>query len=209
MSLTATRSSPSASSRIFSAARPILPRPLIATVAMSLRVSSTIADQLRENDSVVVLGVAGGVDDRERATPRAAAQLLDLFAVRRELVAVARAELREPLGHVVEPLAQLVAGRQLARPRVQAGTRLRESARPDMVDQHAVPVTGVGLVIDALCANVDRHRYSPGTWSKLTPDTTPPSASTWVGRIRARRKTRALRAIHRVRPQRPRADSAG
>src|SRR5438045_4045101 len=39
MSLTATRSSPSASSTIFSAARPIRPRPLIPTVGTSLTTS--------------------------------------------------------------------------------------------------------------------------------------------------------------------------
>src|SRR4051794_12978455 len=128
----------------------------------AMELASAVPDQLRQHESVVVLGVAGGVHDRQRSLTRAAAQPLDLLAVCGELVAVARAELREALGHVVKPLAQLVAGRQLARPFVQLGAFAGDAARPDVVDQHPVAVAGVRVLVGALDAHVDRHGYAPG-----------------------------------------------
>src|SRR4051812_3298813 len=124
--------------------------------------ASAIPDELCQHDRVVVLGVAGGVDDGDRPLLRAAAQVLDVLTACRELVAVARAELREALGNMVEPFAQLVAGRQLARPLVQVCALARDATRPDVVDQHPVAVAGVRVVVGALGAHVDGHRYCPG-----------------------------------------------
>jgi hypothetical protein len=51
-----------------------------------------------------------------------------------ELLAITRAKLVEAFGNVIEPAADLVAGRQLTRPFIQAGALARDPRRPDMVD---------------------------------------------------------------------------
>jgi hypothetical protein len=67
-----------------------------------------------------VLAVAGGVDDGQRPVGRASTQFVEALGVLGELFAVAPAKLGEACGVVVEPLAQLVGGCELARPLVEA-----------------------------------------------------------------------------------------
>src|SRR5437764_9756012 len=86
------------------------------------RCASTIANQLREDHCVVVLSVAGCVHDRERAISRAGSEFLDAVGVSGELRSVTRTELIEPLGHMVEPSAQLIAWGQLACPVIELGS---------------------------------------------------------------------------------------
>src|SRR6185503_8602761 len=85
------------------------------------------------------------------------AELGDELGLGCELVAVASAELLEALGDVVEPLAQLVARRELAPPFVKLRRLTGNTPRPDVVDQHAVAVTRLGRVVDALGAHVSAH----------------------------------------------------
>jgi len=88
-----------------------------------------------------------------------------------QLVAVARAKLLEPLGDVVEPASQLVAGCQLARPLVQLGALARDPTRPDVVDQDAIAVARLDRVIDAFGAHVNGHRRSrPGMCDDAAPE---------------------------------------
>src|ERR1035437_687570 len=119
--------------------------------------ASAIAHQLSDDDSVVVLLVAGGVHDRYRPLLRAGAQLVDLVRTVGKLGAVTTAELVKPLRNMVKPLAQHIAGRQLARPLVQPRAFSGDAAGPDVVDQHPVAVTGFGLVVDPLRAHVESH----------------------------------------------------
>src|SRR4051794_30177897 len=84
---------------------------------------SAIAEQLRKHDSVVVLAIARGVDDRHRAVSRTAPQLLEAGGLVVELVAVTGAKAVESLGNVIEPATQPVARCQLACPVVQLGAR--------------------------------------------------------------------------------------
>ena len=76
----------------------------------------------------------------------------------RELAAVTGSEFREARWDVVEPLAQLVARRQLARPRVEAGPLARDAAWPRMVDQDPIAVTALGFLVDPLGTDIERHR---------------------------------------------------
>src|SRR5215217_8258010 len=110
---------------------------------------STIAQQLGEDDSIVVLPVASGVQNRQRPFPSPAPQPRKPVALGVQLVAVARAKLIETLRNMIEPAAQLVAGSQIARPFVQARVLARDPARPDMVDQHAVAVVPSWRVVNA------------------------------------------------------------
>ena len=87
----------------------------------------------------------------------AAPQVVDAFGPGGELLAIPGAELAEALGNVIEPLAQLVARRQVASPLVQARALARDTARPDVVDQHTLTVAWVGRVVHALRAHVERH----------------------------------------------------
>jgi hypothetical protein len=80
-----------------------------------------------------VLLVAGGVHDRHRPLLRAGAQLVDLVRTVGELGAVTTAELVKPLRNMVKPLAQLIAGRELARPLVQPRAFSGDAAGPDVV----------------------------------------------------------------------------
>lgn len=91
----------------------------------------SIAQQLGEHDGVVVLAVTGGVDDGERGAPGATSQLVATLRTGGELVAIAGAKLVEALGNVIEPAASLVAGRQLARPLIDAGALVRDPSRPE------------------------------------------------------------------------------
>ena len=53
-----------------------------------------------------------------------------------------------------EPSAQFVAGRQLARPLIQARALARDTARPDMVDEDPVTVVVANRVVDAFDAYI-------------------------------------------------------
>ena len=92
----------------------------------------------------------GGVDERQGPLARAPAQLAQLRLLRRQLAAVATAELGEAGRVVAEPLPQLGARRELARPLVEAGVLARDAARPEPVDQHAVAVGGGRRLVGAL-----------------------------------------------------------
>lgn len=61
-------------------------------------------------------------------------EIVDPFTVPGELVDGAGTELREALGNMVKPPAELVAGSQLPRPLVKRSALLGYTARPDVVD---------------------------------------------------------------------------
>jgi hypothetical protein len=79
---------------------------------------SAIAQQLAEHGGVVVVPIAGGVDDHQRTLLGTDAQLVDLIGTVGELGAVASTKLVKVLRHMVEPPAQPVAGSQLTYPLV-------------------------------------------------------------------------------------------
>src|SRR5262249_10072211 len=85
--------------------------------------------------------------------------LFHLRASFAQLLAIARAELLEALGLVVEPLAQLAAGRQLAGPIVELGPLAGDPARPQPVDEHAIAIAALHRGIDALAG--DAHLVAP------------------------------------------------
>src|SRR5947208_2014417 len=111
--------------------------------------ASTIPQQLRENDPVVVLPVASGVEDRDRPFPCDPAEILDPLTVLAQLVAIAGAKCGEAGRDVVERPPELVAWSQLTRPLVEGRALARDTARPDVVDQHAIAVGCVNRVVDA------------------------------------------------------------
>src|SRR4051812_2954639 len=122
----------------------------------SARVSGIrIADQLGDDDRVVVLLIACGVDDRDGTAPCATSQLEDVIAPVGELATVSRAKLIEPGGVMGEPAAKVVARRELARPLVEARALARDATWPHVVDEDAVAVARIGVVVDALDAHVD------------------------------------------------------
>src|SRR5215211_972373 len=133
-------------------------------------VVSTVTEQFAGHRGVVVLAVAGGIDDRQRTAGSAGPQLGEAFGSVGELVAVARAKLGEAGGNVVEPLAQLVAGCQVARPVVEARAFARDAAWPYVIDQHPVAVVRLGRVVDALGSHVRRHR---GLLARVGDDASP------------------------------------
>jgi hypothetical protein len=78
-------------------------------------------EELGDDDRVVVLLVAGGVENRHPAAPGASAQVVEEVLMGGQLAPVPGPELRKALRAVIEPLAQLGAGRQLLRPGVELG----------------------------------------------------------------------------------------
>src|SRR4051812_24366861 len=78
------------------------------------------ANQLRDHDRVVVLRVPRCIEDRDR-TIRGAFRQLDQNLAAAELVAIARAELRELRRIVREPPTKVIARGQTARPLVELG----------------------------------------------------------------------------------------
>src|SRR3954451_21713250 len=116
---------------------------------------SCIAHDVCDDDSVVVLLVACGVDDRDGPAPCATSQFEDVIAPVDELATVSRAKLIEPGGVMGKPAAQLVARRELTRPLVEARALPRDATWPHVVDEDAVAVAAVGFVVDALDAHVE------------------------------------------------------
>lgn len=80
---------------------------------------SPIAQHPGEHDCVVVLLVSRGVDDRHPTLACSVSQFIELLLVGFQLVAIPGAELGKPLGNVVKPFAQLVAGGKLAIPLIE------------------------------------------------------------------------------------------
>ena len=74
-----------------------------------------------EHYRVVVLGVMGGVDERQRPLPRASAERRQRRTLGAELLDVALAKLLEAAGLVPEPSPQLGTRRQRALPVVEFG----------------------------------------------------------------------------------------
>jgi len=79
------------------------------------------AQDLREDDGIVVLGVAGGVDECERALARSPSELSEPWAFASKFLDVTAAELLEAARLVSEPLPELRAGRQLLIPLIEFG----------------------------------------------------------------------------------------
>src|SRR4051794_4824039 len=123
-------------------------------------VAHCVADQVGKDDSVVVLLVSRGVHDRDGPPPCATSELQKTVALPDELATVSRAKLLEPSGVMGKPTAQLVTRRQLTRPVVETGALARDAAWPYVVNQDAVAVARVGVVVDPLDAHIDRHVLS-------------------------------------------------
>ena len=88
-------------------------------VAMILRQSS--AQDLGEDNGVVVLGVPGGVHEGECAISRSPSELSEPRAFATKLLDVAAAELLETTRLVPEPLSEFRTRRQLLLPLVELG----------------------------------------------------------------------------------------
>lgn len=73
-------------------------------IKRSLRFRESAAQDLGEDDGVVVLGVLGGIDEGERAVPRPPAKLDEQRAMAAELLDIAAAKLIEATRLVREPL---------------------------------------------------------------------------------------------------------
>src|SRR4051812_10826615 len=79
------------------------------------------AQDLAQDDGVVVLAVVGGVHEGERAFSRPTPECSQLPTTPAQLVDIAAAELVKTLRRMPEPLAQLRAGRHVLLPRVESG----------------------------------------------------------------------------------------
>src|SRR3954447_26227746 len=104
-------------------------------------------ENIREDDGVVVLGVPGRVDERQRPAPRSPPQLREPRAVAAQLLEVATAELFEAVRVVAEPPPQAGARGELLLPPVEPGTFAGDPARPEPIDQDAVAVRVVRRLI--------------------------------------------------------------
>src|SRR4051812_42779285 len=109
----------------------------------------------REHHCMVVLVVTDAVKQGHHR-PRLAQQV-HLRLVRVELGSIALGEDVELVRMVVEPDTQVGAGCNLLRPAVERRALFRHPARPEPVDQHAVPVVRRRLVVDPL----DAKRHAP------------------------------------------------
>jgi len=107
------------------------------------------SQDLREHDGIVVLGVASGVNECERALPRPAPKLGDSRTLSAKLFDVASAKLLEAARLVPEPPPELGTWWQLALPLVELGAPARDPARPETVDQDAIAIRGLSGLIGA------------------------------------------------------------
>src|SRR5690348_16026263 len=102
-----------------------------------------------------------GRQERRRAVTQQGAELEE----RRGVIAVlkldqvALLELLPALRGVVEPVTQLGRRRDVADPVVEGGGLLRQTARPEPVDQHAKAVVRGGVVVDPF--DPDLHQLVP------------------------------------------------
>src|SRR5438045_3988645 len=79
--------------------------------------------------------------------------------MRAELVDVAPAKLGEAAGLVAKPLSERAARRQLLLPLVELGLLLRDTARPEPIDENAIPVLSRRRFVGALQADVHRRSF--------------------------------------------------
>src|SRR3954463_9706062 len=105
---------------------------------------------LGKHRRVVVLGVARGVDERQRSLACEASQLADSGAPGTELLDVAAAKLAEAARVVPEPPPEPTARCQVTLPGVEARLLARPPSRPQPVDQGSMAIRGVGLLVHAL-----------------------------------------------------------
>ncbi len=133
-----------------------LERPAVVTRASSPRAGprESAPQNVREDDGVVVLGVVGGVDERQRACARSASECRQPRTVGLKLLDVASAELLKAAWFVPEPLPELGARGQLLLPVVELGSRARDATWPQPVDQHAITVLWFRRLIRALQADI-------------------------------------------------------
>jgi len=122
--------------------------------------------QIAQHHRVIVFFVLGAIEQRDLlAAPR---QFVELFQ------GVSRSRLRQfcqvaltkncPLrGPCMEPVAQLVGGREVAQPCVQLGRRLAHAARPQPVYQYARAVSYRRLLINPF--ECDCH-IEDGRWER-------------------------------------------
>jgi hypothetical protein len=58
---------------------------------------------------------------------------------------------------MVKPFAQLSARRQLLGPGIESSTVAGDTARPDVVDQNAIAIVRIRILVDPLGVNAGRH----------------------------------------------------
>src|SRR5262249_58468533 len=94
-----------------------------------------LQEVVAEDDRLVVVGVARGVREGHGPLPGGLQQWAYGVGVIVEFAAAALGELREALGPVPEPAAQIVRGRDVARPAVELEVALAHPARPEPVHE--------------------------------------------------------------------------
>src|SRR5579875_125000 len=111
--------------------------------------NASMQQDLAQNDGLIVRLVVRGIDEGQRTLPRHIAQSAEQRALPRELVPVTAAELLPALRIVSEPLAQLVARRDVLHPLRDGCIRLLYAPGPKPIDENPRAVAGRGRVVHA------------------------------------------------------------
>src|SRR5262245_20564196 len=103
---------------------------------------------VRKRPRLIVLHVPRRIEQRDRTPRRDLAKGLDGIGIGVELRRVTLAELLPALGAMAEPLAERRAGGDVLEPDRIAELVLADPARPDAIDQDALPVARRARLID-------------------------------------------------------------
>src|SRR5678816_1518797 len=103
-----------------------------------------------QREGAVVRRVVCGIDERDSSPARECEQCLPAFAVRAQFGEVTAPKFRPALRIMPEPGPQLGAWRHILVPLVQAELCPGHTARPQPLDQHAVPIGCFSRIICAL-----------------------------------------------------------
>jgi|SRR5579864_1668996 len=110
----------------------------------------TLIENLGEDNCLIVLLVAGAINQRCPLASGHRAQSLERRGILLELGAIAAAKLCPPRRIMAEPTAERGARRDFFQPMIDPGLFFAEPTRPDAIDEHSHAVRMGGCIIDAL-----------------------------------------------------------
>lgn len=130
------------------------------------RPSLSLRENLMQDNRMVVLAVAGSIDEGQRAGVRHRSQLFQQRRFARQLAAIATGEFFPACRLMAEPATQFVAWCNILRPAIDRRSRFAQAARPQPVNQNANPVFRCRRLVGPLQADVGgiksrRHDASP------------------------------------------------
>jgi len=130
--------------------------------SVSTHFMQLLAQQFRQNDSIVMGGITRCEQKRDRPGVAQGEQLIETIGISGQFLAIGRDEGGPARRIMVKLLAQLCAGRDILEPEIDAGFGAREAARPQPIDQDPLAVGRFGRIIGVFDHDVLRCIHGVG-----------------------------------------------